>query len=74
MLYYKKKGEEKMKTQLKMQLAKNLQDIDLTEALSELHPSIIQIALERFAETAMKRRHDERININRIREILQGRN
>lgn len=62
------------KVTLKLQLANDLQSVYLTEALQTLHPSIIQMAIERFAEIAVKRQFDQRININRVIEILQRRN
>ena len=57
---------------LKLRLGDDLQSVYLTEAMSEIHPSILQTALECFAKVALERKSDRRININSVIEILNG--
>ena len=57
---------------LRLRLAHDLQSVYLTEVMSEIHPSILQTALEKFAMVAVARKADQRINISRVIEILKG--
>ena len=57
---------------LKLRLADDLQSVYLTQAMQEIHPTILQIALEQFAKVAVQRQADRRINIARMIEILKG--
>ena len=59
-------------SELKLRLAHDLQNAFLTETISEIHPSILQIALEQFAKVAIERKSDQRTNISRIIDILKG--
>jgi len=59
-------------SELKLRLAHDLQNAFLTETISEIHPSILQIALEQFAQVAIERKRDQRINISKVIEILKG--
>ena len=56
---------------LKLRLGHDLQSVYLTEVMSEIHPTILQIALEQFAKVAIERKSDRRINISRVIEILK---
>ncbi len=57
---------------LRLRLAHDLQSVYLIEVMGEIHPSILQIALEQFAKVAIERKSDQRINISRVIEILKG--
>ncbi len=57
---------------LRLRLDHDLQSAYLTEVISEIHPTILQMALEQFAKVAIERTSDSRININRVIEILEG--
>ena len=57
---------------LRLRLAHDLQSVYLKEVMSEIHPSILQIALEQFTRVAVQRKHDQRINITKILEVLKG--
>lgn len=57
---------------LRLRLAHDLQSVYLKEAMSEIHPSILQIALEQFTRVAVQRKHDQRINITKTLEVLKG--
>ena len=63
----KKRGEI---SELKLRLASDLQSVYLTEAMTEIHPTILQTVLECFATVAVQRKSDRRINTNRVIEIL----
>ncbi len=58
---------------LRLRLAHDLQSVYLKEVMSEIHPTILQTALEQFARVAIERKSDRRINIKRIFEILSER-
>ena len=58
---------------LRLRLAHDLQSVYLKEMMGEIHPSILQTALEQFAMVAVAGKADQRININRIIEILTER-
>ena len=60
-------------SELRLRLAHDLQSVYLTEVMSSIHPTILQMALEQFAKVAVARKADQRININRVIEILAGR-
>ncbi len=57
---------------LRLRLGHDLQSVYLKEVMSEIHPSILQMALEKFAMVAVARKTDQRINISRVIEILKG--
>ena len=57
---------------LRLRLAHDLQSVYLKEVMSEIHPTILQMALEQFAMVAVARKADQRINISRVIEILKG--
>ncbi len=59
--------------ELRHRLAHDLQSVYLTEVMSSIHPTILQMALEQFAKVAIERKNDYRININRVIEILAER-
>ena len=54
---------------LRLRLAHDLQSVYLTEVMGEIHPSILQTALEQFARVAIQHKRDQRINISRVIEI-----
>ena len=56
---------------LRLRLAHDLQSVYLKEVMSEIHPSILQTALEQFAQVAIQHKRDQRINISRVIEILK---
>ena len=58
---------------LRLRLAHDLQSVYLIEVMSEIHPTILQTALEQFVKVAIERKSDRRININRVIEILTER-
>ena len=60
-------------SELRLRLAHDLQSIYLTEVMSSIHPTILQMALEQFAKVAIERKSDRRINISRVIEILTER-
>jgi len=60
-------------SELRLKLAHDLQSVYLTEVMSSIHPTILQMALEQFAKVAIERKSDRRININRVIEILTER-
>ncbi len=60
-------------SELRLRLAHDLQSVYLTEVMSSIHPTILQMALEQFAKVAIERKSDQRININRVIEILTER-
>ncbi len=60
-------------SELRLRLAHDLQSVYLKEVMSEIHPTILQTALEQFAMVAVARKADRRININRVIEILSER-
>jgi len=57
---------------LRLRLAHDLQSVYLKEVMSSIHPSILQTALEQFAQVAIQHKRDQRINISRVIEILKG--
>ena len=59
-------------SELRLKLAHDLQSVYLTEVMSSIHPTILQMALEQFAKVAIERKSDQRINISRVIEILKG--
>ncbi len=59
-------------SELRLRLAHDLQSVYLTEVMSEIHPTILQTALEQFAMVAVARKADRRINISKVIEILKG--
>ena len=59
-------------SELRHRLAHDLQSVYLTEVMSSIHPTILQMALEQFAKVAIERKSDRRINISRVIEILKG--
>ena len=59
-------------SELRLRLAHDLQSVYLTEVMSSIHPTILQMALEQFAKVAIERKSDHRINISRVIEILKG--
>ena len=60
-------------SELRLKLAHDLQSVYLTEVMGEIHPTILQMALEQFAKVAIERKSDRRINISRVIEILTER-
>ncbi len=60
-------------SELRLRLAHDLQSVYLTEVMSSIHPTILQMALEQFAKVAIERKSDRRINISRVIEILTER-
>ncbi len=59
-------------SELRLRLAHDLQSVYLKEVMSSIHPTILQMALEQFAKVAIERKSDQRINISRVIEILEG--
>jgi len=59
-------------SELRLRLAHDLQSVYLTEVMGEIHPTILQTALEQFARVAIQHKRDQRINISRVIEILKG--
>ena len=57
---------------LRLRLAHDLQSVYLKEVMGEIHPTILQTALEKFVMVAVARKADQRINISRVIEILKG--
>ena len=60
-------------SELRHRLAHDLQSVYLTEVMSSIHPTILQMVLEQFAKVAIERKSDRRINISRVIEILTER-
>ncbi len=60
-------------SELRLRLAHDLQSVYLKEVMSEIHPTILQTALEQFAQVAIERKSDQRIKIKRNIEILSER-
>ena len=59
-------------TELNQRLSIDLSSFYLCDAMMEIHPTILQDAMKRFAQVMMLREGEDHINVERILEILKS--